>query len=104
MIDSLSFSRIMMTLGIFICPFLLIALFIWFLILTLIAVRNKIIKYRQRRTTPCPNCAYFVDCSELKCAVHPCKVLTKSAVNCRDFQPIVGTRIHDYKITKRCRG
>lgn len=103
MINSLSFSKIMMTLGIIICPFLLISLFIWFFILTIIVVRNKISTYRQWQTTPCPNCVYFLDCNELKCAVHPSTVLTKNAVECRDFQKIVGTRIYNYKITKNCR-
>ena len=104
MIDSLSFSKIMMTLGAVICPFLLIALLIWFLRLAIITVKEKIIKYQQWRTTPCPNCIYFVDRSELKCAVRPCEVLTKNAVGCRDFQAIVGTRIYDYGITKSYHG
>ena len=100
MIDSLSFSKIMITLGVVICPFLLIALLIWFLRLAIITVKEKIIKYQQWRTTPCMNCIYFIDRSELKCAVHPCEVLTKNAVDCRDFQAIVGTRIYDYGIRK----
>lgn len=100
MIDSLSFCNFMLTLGVIICPFLLIIICVWFCGLTIIKIKDKIIIFQQWRSTPCPNCVYFVDCSELKCAVNPGEVLTKSAVNCRDFQAIIGTRRHDSGIIK----
>ncbi|MEL6929681.1 MAG: hypothetical protein AAFO95_13715 [Cyanobacteria bacterium J06600_6] len=67
----------------------------------IIEIKDKVNERQQWRATPCPSCIYFNNCQELKCAVNPCEVMTKNAVGCRDFQPIVGVRIHDYKIKKR---
>lgn len=98
MIGSLSMANIMLTLGVILCPLLLTIIFVWFLGLAILEIRSKIIKYRLWKATPCPSCIYFVDCQELKCAVNPDRVLTKNAVDCQDFQPIVGARVHDYRI------
>ncbi|MEL6496804.1 MAG: hypothetical protein AAFQ41_17045 [Cyanobacteria bacterium J06623_7] len=100
MLNSLSVANITLILGAFVCPLLASALFIYFLRLMILEIKDKVVKHQQWRATPCPNCIYFNDCRELQCAVHPVEVLTRDAVNCRDFQPIVGIRIHDYKIRK----
>ena len=75
-------------------------MFIWFLKLAIVEVRDKIVKYQLWKNTPCPNCIYFVDRRELKCAVNPCQALTKNAVDCRDFEPIIGIRVHDYSLSR----
>ncbi|MEM8718561.1 MAG: hypothetical protein AAGE84_04535 [Cyanobacteria bacterium P01_G01_bin.39] len=93
----------MLTLGVVICPLLLIVMFSWFLRLAIIEIKNKIIKRQQWHSTPCPGCIYFMNCRELQCAVNPCQVLTKSAVDCRDFQAVVGVRVYDYKIKNHYR-
>ena len=89
---------IILTLGVALCPLMLIIFFFWFLGLAIIQIKDKVTKWRQWNCTPCPHCVYFTNCDELRCAVNPCQVLTKNAVNCRDFAPIVGCRIYDYKI------
>ncbi len=85
-----------MTLGVALCPLTLIFFLLWFLILATIKIRDQLTKHRQWHSTPCPRCVYFTNHHELRCAVNPCQVLTKNAVNCRDFEPIVGCRIYDY--------
>ncbi len=100
MIDSLFFCNFMLTLGVIICPFLLIIICIWGGGLTIIKIKKKIIKFQQWHSTPCANCVFFLNCNELKCAVNPGEVLTKNAVNCRDFQAIIGTRTHNFGMIK----
>ncbi|MBD2358906.1 hypothetical protein H6G41_30640 [Tolypothrix sp. FACHB-123] len=41
---------------------------------------------------PCKNCRFFSNNRHLKCAVNPSNVLTKSALDCRDYDPL-----HDSK-------
>ena len=101
MINSLSFASVTLVLGAVVCPLLTIALFIYFLRLAIVEIKHQALQHQQWRATPCPSCIYFNNCRELKCAVNPCQVLTKNAVDYRDFQPIVGVRIHDYKIKHR---
>ncbi|NES87178.1 MAG: hypothetical protein F6K10_40950 [Moorea sp. SIO2B7] len=96
MISVFSLSSMILALGVFLCPLILIILLWWFLGLAIIKIRDEIIKHRQWHYTPCPHCVYFTNNQELRCAVNPCQVLTKNAVNCRDFEPIVGYRIYDY--------
>ncbi len=80
---------------------MLIIFLFWFLGLAIIQIKDQVTKWRQWHSTPCPHCIYFTNCDELKCAVNPCQVLSKNAVNCRDFAPIVGCRIYDYKLSDR---
>ncbi|MGD1921171.1 MAG: hypothetical protein ACFCAD_21175 [Pleurocapsa sp.] len=103
MICSLLLTKIMIILGVISCPLLLLLMFAWFLRLAIIEIKNKITKYKLWHNTPCPNCVYFVDYQELKCAVNPCQALTKNAHNCRDFEPIVGARVYDYRIENSLR-
>ncbi|BDI18896.1 hypothetical protein ANSO36C_46980 [Nostoc cf. commune SO-36] len=37
---------------------------------------------------PCQNCHFFSKNSYLKCAVNPSNVLTKTAIDCCDYQPL----------------
>ena len=92
-----SILMIILTLGVAVCPLMLIVFLFWFLGLAIIKIRDEITKSRQWHSTPCPHCLYFTNYHELRCAVNPCQVLTKNAVNCRDFSPIVGCRISDPK-------
>ena len=101
MISVFFLSSIILTLGVALCPLMLIILLFWFLGLAIIKIRNEITKRRQWHSTPCPHCLYFTNYHELRCAVNPCQVLTKNAVNCRDFEPIVGCRIYDYGLGDR---
>ncbi len=84
-----------------VCPLMLIIFLFWFLGLAMIKIREEITKRRQWHSTPCPHCSYFTNYHELRCAVNPCQVLTKNAVNCRDFEPIVDCRIYDYGVGDR---
>ncbi|MEO1341285.1 MAG: hypothetical protein AAFV28_09120 [Cyanobacteria bacterium J06635_13] len=91
-------TSITLVLGAVICPLLAIALFLYFLRLAIVEIKHKAEERQQWRATPCPNCIYFNNSRELRCAVNPCEVMTKNSVDCRDFQQIVGVRIYDYKI------
>lgn len=92
------FASIMLLVGVSLCPLLVIALFLWFLTLAAVKMKNFLIRQRQWRSTPCPNCVYFTKHQELRCAVNPCHVLTKNASNCRDFEPKVGYPVYDYQL------
>ena len=98
MFSSTYFASIMLLVGISLCPLLVIAFLFWFLALAVIKIKNILIKRKQWRSTPCPNCIYFTQYQELRCAVNPCQVLTKYAVNCSDFEPIIGCRVYDYNL------
>lgn len=37
---------------------------------------------------PCQKCRFFSNNNYLKCTVHPSTVLTKEAINCRDYHPL----------------
>ncbi len=89
-----SIFMIILILGVAVCPLMLIIFLFWFLGLAIINIQDEITKRRQWNSTPCPHCAYFTNYHELRCAVNPCQVLTKNAVNCRDFEPTVGCRIY----------
>lgn len=102
MIGVLSPSSITLLLGVALCPLMLIFFLLWFLGLAIIKIRDEIIKRRQWHSTPCPHCIYFTNHDELRCAVNPCQVLTKNAVNCRDFEPIVGYRIYNDGLREHC--
>ena len=95
MIGVCSLASITLALGVALCPLVLIIFLLWFLGLAMIKIREKVTKRRQWHSTPCTHCIYFTNNHELKCAVNPCQVLTKNAVDCRDFEPIVGCRICD---------
>ena len=99
--SSIFLSSIMLIVGVALCPILLIILSFWFFGLAIIKMRSHIIEYRQWKSTPCPNCIYFNDCHELKCAVNPYQVLTTKAVNCRDFELIIGKEVNDIKIRSK---
>ena len=94
-------SSIILILGVALCPLMLTIFLLWFLRLAIIKIRDETTKRRQWNSTPCPHCIYFTNYPELRCAVNPCQVLTKNAVNCRDFEPIVGCRIYDYGLGNR---
>ena len=81
-------SSIMLLLGIVLCPMLLVIVSFGFFGLVIVKIRSQLIEAHQWRSTPCPHCIYFTNCPELKCAVHPHRVLTNKAVNCRDFELI----------------
>ncbi len=89
-----SIFMIILTLGVAVCPLMLSIFLFWFLGLAIINIRDEITIRRQWHSTPCPHCVYFTNNHELRCAVNPCQVLTKNAVNCRDFEPTVGCRIY----------
>jgi hypothetical protein len=38
--------------------------------------------------SPCYNCRFFSENFYLKCAVHPCTVLTAEASECSDYEPM----------------
>lgn len=103
MFSSTYFASIMLLVGVSLCPLLVIVLFLWFLTLAAIKIKNFLIRQRQWRSTPCPNCIYFTKHQELRCAVNPCHVLTKNAVNCRDFQLNTRHEIYDYKLRDNTR-
>ncbi|MBR8838365.1 MAG: hypothetical protein DSM106950_31280 [Stigonema ocellatum SAG 48.90 = DSM 106950] len=46
----------------------------------------KVISNRFKQV-PCKNCQFFKDNHYLNCAVNPCIVLTKEALNCSDYLP-----------------
>ncbi len=46
---------------------------------------------------PCRGCHFFNTNIRLNCAVHPCKVLTETAVNCPDFKPKETQKHHQQK-------
>ena len=82
-----SILMIILTLGVAVCPLMLIIFLFWFLGLAMIKIRDEITKGRQWHSTLCPHCSYFTNYHELSCAV-----------NYRDFEPIVGCRIYDYGV------
>ena len=50
-------------------------------------IRKKIEKRRALRdASPCPNCKYFSDDSDLYCALNPVVACTPEANNCSDFE------------------
>ncbi|MEM8832080.1 MAG: hypothetical protein AAGE96_22405 [Cyanobacteria bacterium P01_G01_bin.19] len=98
MFFSTYFASIMVLVGVSLCPLLVIVLFLWFLTLAAVKIKGFVIKQRQWRSTPCPNCIYFTKHQELRCAVNPCQVLTQDAVHCRDFQLNTEYQIYDYKL------
>lgn len=42
---------------------------------------------RLDTSIPCKNCYFFAKNLQLRCAVHPCTVLTEAAVDCPDYRP-----------------
>ena len=98
MFSSNYLASMMLLVGASLCPLLIIGLLFWFLILAVIKIKNLLVKRQQSRSTPCHNCVYFSKHEELRCAVNPCQVLTKNAVNCRDFEQKTGYQVYDYKL------
>ncbi|AUT01681.1 hypothetical protein CLI64_15530 [Nostoc sp. CENA543] len=72
----------------------LISTIIFLSTMSSIVIFHKIKLYHQAQklksldSSPCKKCRFFADNSYLKCAVNPCTVLTASAINCHDYQPL----------------
>jgi hypothetical protein len=48
---------------------------------------GSLINERHSHNVSCHRCRFFNNNSYLKCAVHPCTVLTSEAKNCSDYWP-----------------
>lgn len=68
-----------------VCISLILAGFIWSLWQ---AASKGLIYVRKLHQIPCPSCAFFTDEYNLKCTVHPCKVLREEAIDCLDYESI----------------
>lgn len=47
--------------------------------------RNRLTPIKSSSKIPCSKCRFFKNDPYLKCAVHPCKVLSEEAINCVDY-------------------
>jgi hypothetical protein len=68
------------------CP-----VFIWlglvgFFLAICFAMQDGVKELHRLHQVPCSRCAFFTNDYRLKCTVHPCKALTKAAIDCRDYE------------------
>lgn len=96
--NDLLFSSLVLVVGIAICPLLIIMSLAYGLLLTIKKISDRIIAQKRWLFSPCPHCFYFHDCPELPCAVNPDIVLTKKALDCRDFKPTIEQKIYNQKV------
>ncbi len=50
------------------------------------AIQDGIARLKRLHQVPCSHCAYFTGEYHLKCAVHPCRALSESAIGCADYE------------------
>lgn len=50
-------------------------------------VRSEMFSMELVPELPCKKCRFFSTNPYLKCAVHPCTVLTEKAMHCTDYRP-----------------
>lgn len=53
----------------------------------LTVVRSEMFRVELVPEVPCKKCRFFSSNPYLRCAVHPCTVLTEKAMHCSDYRP-----------------
>lgn len=53
----------------------------------LTVVRSEMLSLELVSEVPCKKCRFFSSNPYLRCAVHPCSVLTEKAMHCTDYRP-----------------
>jgi hypothetical protein len=53
----------------------------------LTVVRSEMFRVELVPEVPCKKCRFFSSNPYLRCAVHPCTVLTEKAMHCTDYRP-----------------
>ncbi|MGD1904946.1 MAG: hypothetical protein ACFB0C_03025 [Leptolyngbyaceae cyanobacterium] len=79
-------SNAILLMGVVAGPLALLLTLLGFARLAMLDLQRQWVQARLLRSTPCHRCLYFSGCEELMCAVHPYRVLTQAAKDCRDFE------------------
>jgi len=91
-------SNGLLLIGLFLPPLSLCCLLGWSLLGLWQAFKERRLRQRLLKSSPCCSCLYFAGFQGLSCAVNPCVALTDDSQHCLEFAPAPSQRCKEIRI------